>query len=75
MFTKRKKNELPAQWHVKHPLESMTTQFGLQALKSKEGQSPAPGTEVVVLTCCVVWPGGAVVDPANNTLIEPSFKF
>lgn len=56
----------------------MTTQFGLQALKSKEGQPPAPGTEVVVLTCCVVGPVGAVVDPANNTLIEviePSFKF
>lgn len=47
----------------------MTTQFGLQALKSKEGQPPAPGTEVVVLACWVVWPGDAVVDPANNTLI------
>lgn len=43
----------------------MTTQFGLQALKSKEEQPPAPGTEVVGLTCCVVGPVGAVVDPVQ----------
>lgn len=53
----------------------MTTQFGLQAPKSKERQPPAPGTEVVVLGCWVVWPGDAVVDAANNTLIVPSLKF
>lgn len=53
----------------------MTTQFGLQALKSKEGHPPAPGTEVVVLACWVVCPGGAVDDPANNTLITTNVNF
>lgn len=35
-----------AQLQDRHPLSSMTTQFGSQVLKSKEGQPPAPGTLV-----------------------------